>query len=216
MRGGIVIDKFDIYANLFLHRRTTGYFHQYYTGYRQPNNPDFLNNLKNTFNNERYNVLIDARNTVVNILMEDIPAIIEETNILNWACVCVPRAKELGTYADSQLMFKEAVSIAANNIQGLIDGTQYITRVIDTFTTHLGNATRDGRIDIINEGDRPYPSITLDTCIIDNINIINRNIILIDDIYTRNVNIDEDCIQALFDNEANNVIFYSIGYTRWY
>ena len=37
--------------------------------------------------------------------------------------------------------------------------------------------------------------------------------ILIDDLYTASVNIDEDAIQALFDNGARSVIFYSLGKT---
>jgi hypothetical protein len=40
------------------------------------------------------------------------------------------------------------------------------------------------------------------------------DVILIDDIYTSGCNIDEDCIQALYDNGANRVVFYAIAYTR--
>jgi len=123
--------------------------------------------------------------------------------------VCVPRAKSIKSFSNSQLMFKEAIKIAANNIPGAIDGTDCIIRVVNTRTTHLGNASG-----IPNDGDKPYPGITVATCEINKTRIMNQNIILIDDIYTRNVNIDEDCIQALLDNGANKVIFYSIGYTR--
>ena len=42
-----------------------------------------------------------------------------------------------------------------------------------------------------------------------------RNILLIDDLYTYSINIDEDMIQALYDNGANKVIFYSIGYLKY-
>ena len=40
-----------------------------------------------------------------------------------------------------------------------------------------------------------------------------KDILLIDDLYTRSVNIDEDAIQALLDNGANSVTFYSVGKT---
>jgi predicted amidophosphoribosyltransferase len=60
----------------------------------------------------------------------------------------------------------------------------------------------------------PYPGITKKTCTINYPGIYNQNIILIDDIYTNGVNIDEDCIQALLDSGAKNVIFYAIAYTR--
>lgn len=201
--------RFSINRNRFLARGITGYYHQDYTGFRQPGNPDFLNTLKNTFNTEPRGNLLDARNEVRDILMEDIPEIIEETNIQNWICVCIPRAKALRTYSAAQLMFIEAVSLAADNIQGVIDGTDCIRRVANTLTTHLRNAAA-----IPNDGDEPYPGITVATCEIDTNRIRNQNIILIDDIYTRNVNIDEDCIQALINSGARNIVFYSIGYTR--
>lgn len=201
--------RFNINRNRYLEMEITGYFHQYYTGYRQQDNPDFLNTLKNTFNTESRRNLIDARENVINILMHDISEIIRENNMPNCMCVCIPRAKALETYANSQLMFKEAVSVAANNLHGVIDGTDCIRRVVNTLTTHLRNAAT-----IPNDGEEPYSGITVATCEIDTNRIMNQNIILIDDIYTRNVNIDEDCIQALLNNGARNVIFYSIGHTR--
>ena len=61
-------------------------------------------------------------------------------------------------------------------------------------------------------GDMPYPGITKKTCDISE-EVKGRDILLIDDLYTRTVNIDEDAIQALLDNGAESVVFYSIGYT---
>ena len=207
--GDIMSNEFIVENNIFLKRNTIGYYHQKYTGFRQPGNPDFLNTLKNTFNLEPHKNLIEARDKVIEILKDDLPQIIKEQSMSNCMLVCVPRAKSLKSFSNSQLMFKEAIKIAANNIPGAIDGTDCIKRVVNTRTTHLGNASG-----IANDGDKPYPGITVATCEIDKTRIMNQNIILIDDIYTRNVNIDEDCIQALLDNGANKVIFYSIGYTR--
>ncbi|MCF6205161.1 MAG: hypothetical protein L3J59_16105 [Methylococcaceae bacterium] len=58
----------------------------------------------------------------------------------------------------------------------------------------------------------PYKGITNDTCHISD-NVRGRTIILIDDIYTGGVNIDEDAIQALLDKGARSVYFYAIGKT---
>lgn len=207
--GNIMSNEFIIENNIFLKRSTIGYYHQKYTGFRQPGNPDFLNTLKNTFDSEPHKNLIEARDKVIEILKDDLPQIIKEQSMSNCMLVCVPRAKSIKSFSNSQLMFKEAIKIAANNIPGAIDGTDCIIRVVNTRTTHLGNASG-----IPNDGDKPYPGITVATCEINKTRIMNQNIILIDDIYTRNVNIDEDCIQALLDNGANKVIFYSIGYTR--
>ena len=56
----------------------------------------------------------------------------------------------------------------------------------------------------------PYPGITSETCEISS-HTRGKNILLIDDLYTKTVNIDEDAIQALFDNGAKNVYFYAVG-----
>lgn len=203
------MNRFIIVKNDYLKKDITGYYHQLYTGFRQPGNPDFLNTLKNTFNTELHRNIIAARDKVIEILMEDITDIIKKENISNCMCVCVPRAKALETYSDFQLMLREAIKIASNNISDVIDGTDCIRRVINTFTTHLRKA-----VTIPNDGAEPYPGITVATCEIDRKRIKDKKIILIDDIYTRTVNTDEDCIQALLDNGANKIIFYSIGYTR--
>lgn len=155
-------NKFDISKNQYLGKEIIGYYHQYYTGYKQPDNPDFINTLKNTFNNDSKMNLIDAREKVVNILLGDIPQIILDTKVPNWVCVCVPRAKALSTYAGTQLMLSEAVQLAANKIQGVSDGTDCIKRLKNTFTTHLGSAAKAGKI--TNDGSEPYPGITIDTC----------------------------------------------------
>ena len=44
-------------------------------------------------------------------------------------------------------------------------------------------------------------------------NVIGKDILLIDDIYTKTVNIDEDAIQSLISKGANSVSFYAIGKT---
>ena len=206
---GTMIGRLRINSNEFMKNSMTMFYHQFYTGYKKPDNPNFLNLLKNTFNGESSRNLNEARNEVTRILTENIPEIMEERNVTECVLVCVPRAKSLKTYSNSQLMFKNGVKLAAENIKGAIDGTDFIKRTIDTCTTHLRFATQ-----FSNNGDLPYPGITIATCEINQAKIVNQTVILIDDIYTRNVNIDEDCIQALLDNGAKKVIFYAVGYTR--
>ena len=64
----------------------------------------------------------------------------------------------------------------------------------------------------VNDGPLPYKGITKDTCSISN-DVNGKDILLIDDIYTHGVDIDEDAIQALLDKGAKSVIFYAIGKT---
>ena len=93
-------------------------------------------------------------------------------------------------------------------MDGFYDGTGYISRHTQTQTTHLKNATNLTNYN--NDGPEPYPGITKDTCTISK-NVSQKDILLIDDIYTHDVKIDEDAIQALLDSGANSVVFYAIG-----
>ena len=82
-----------------------------------------------------------------------------------------------------------------------------IKRVKDTKITH------DWRLEH-NTGDMPYQNITTDTCEIKKSAITDKNIIFVDDIYSENVNVAEDCIQTLLNLGAKNVILYVIAKTR--
>ena len=104
-----------------------------------------------------------------------------------------------------QLYFSLGVSEALNVLKCAENGSYVIKRIKNTTTTHLINTSAE------NDGARPYPGITKDTCSFNIDRIIGRDIILIDDIYTSGVNVDEDCIQALFDLGAKRIVFYSIG-----
>ena len=90
---------------------------------------------------------------------------------------------------------------------GLDNQTSAIIREKNTKTTHNWRLEN-------NTGDMPYKGITNDTCKINKNAILNKNIILVDDIYTEGVNTIEDCLQTLLDNGAKNVILYVIAKTR--
>ena len=121
--------------------------------------------------------------------------------------VCViPRAKAEISYSSNQLLFKQAVCETISQLDGFFDGTNYIIRHSNTRTTHLDRSGYGG------DGDLPYPGITKETCTISG-NVRGKDILLIDDLYTETVNIDEDVIQALLDNGASSVFFYSVGKT---
>lgn len=212
-----MVNKFIINKNQYLKCNIIGYYNRYYTGYGQSDNPNFLNTLKNTFNNIKARDLDNAKNEVENILMVDIPEIMRKNKWNKGLCVCIPRAKKLSTYTPNQLLFRDAVSKVTTTLDNVIDGSDYIVRHTNTRTTHLkeeiGRITTTGRVNK-NDGELPYRGITKNTCLVNSDAIRNQNIILIDDIYTNNVNIDEDCIQTLLDKDATNVIFYAIAYTR--
>ena len=175
-----------------------------------------IENLICTFKNDitPYNALVlqKAKERLYDILKVDIPQILQIINSdLIRICV-VPRAKRETAYRDDQKLFRTTIQqyikifhVADGRID---DGTLDIKRFTDTKTTHLSRNGNDGG----GSGDLPYIGITKETCTISD-DVIGKNILLIDDLYTRTVCIDEDCIQALYDKGANKVFFYSIGKT---
>ena len=76
------------------------------------------------------------------------------------------------------------------------------------------NVSKQATEEHSNNGSEPYRVIILATCRFSE-NIRGKNILLIDDIYTKTVNIDEDMIQALLDCGANKVYFYAVAKTLY-
>ncbi len=196
--------KFTIKQNKYLNRDIQGYYNCEYVGYHKNGNPDFINRLKNMSKQHNEMDLVEDFISVYEIAVKDIAEIIQgQTNYM--ACV-IPRSKAEKHYSACQLMFKKAISSVADSL-GLENGTSVIKRIKDTKTTH------DWRLEH-NTGDMPYQDITSDTCEINKNEVSGKNIILVDDIYTENVNVAEDCIQTLLNLGAKNIILYVISKTR--
>lgn len=212
--GAIMNLYFNLGNDRFLNRACIGYSHQYYTKYGNCNNPDFLVDLKNTYdkrNSETAKKLVSAKLQLVPILERAIPLLIAKEQLEKPLIIIVPRAKALSCYSYYQLGFKHIVEEFAQNSNLVENGTDMITRHTTTATTHL--IKHYEKIGKPLDGEKPYPGITLDTCHIDE-RVKGRNIILIDDIYTKTIGIDEDCIQALYTKGANKIVLYTIGHTK--
>ena len=194
--------SFTIDKNEFLERNIDGFYHDDYTGMGNPGNPDYINDIKNTFGDFPKKKLKKACKNLYHVLKNDLPKFKEIDSLT--ICV-VPRAKAENTYTNKQLLFKGVVKIIINEL-GFVDGSDYITRNTDTKTTHLSHTKYAG------DGSMPYCGITKDTCDISD-NVKGKEILLIDDLYTKTVNINEDAIQALLDSGAKKVFFYAIGRT---
>lgn len=160
--------------------------------------------LKNDITPYSSNVLQNASQQLANILIEDLPRILQQTGRDNLTVCVIPRAK--ANHNTNQLLFKATISNVVNRLNGFNDGTDYIIRQINTRTTHRARWGHGG------DGKMPYPGITKDTCTISD-EVKDKDILLIDDLYTKSVNIDEDAIQALLDKGAKSVMFYAIGKT---
>ncbi len=201
--------EFIVDRNAYLSRSTRGFFHTSYLEFRRPGNPDFLNFLKNdclSYNKE----LPSAKRKLREILINDLPRVKELLQLKDVTVCVVPRAKI--SYFELQLKFIGTVRDSLAEVGGLEDGTGFIRRHTDTKTTHLTHLKKP-IIGLVNEGLMPYPGITSKTCSLSS-NIAGKDILLIDDVYTKRVNIDEDAIQALLDMGAKSVAFYAVAKTE--
>lgn len=142
---------------------------------------------------------------MIEILSNDLPEILQMSKKKELLVCVVPRSKRDISYTTSQLLFKKNIKDCVANLDGFLDGTECIVRHTDTRTTHMDKSGYGGN------GNLPYPGITKDTCNISG--VVDKDVLLIDDLYTEGVNIDEDAIQALLENGAKSVIFYSLGRT---
>lgn len=199
-----------ILPNHFLKRKTQAYYHIDYVGYLQPFNPDFINVLKNQDGSTNSEKLRHAQDELKEILLNDIAQIYSTAGVSPLTICVIPRAKAETEYQPQQLLFRETIKETVEQLMqkfhySLEDGTNYIIRHTNTRTTHLQDHDTDG--------EKPYPRITCETCTISE-NVYGKSILLIDDIYTSNVNIDEDAIQALYDSGARKVLFYTIAKTK--
>ncbi|PTN09295.1 hypothetical protein C8N47_105136 [Mangrovibacterium marinum] len=201
--------QFTIKPNSYLIQSTDGFHHTNFYGCKHPENPNFLYKIKNDPHHNWSEIQVAlAKQQLEAILMLDLPVMLNILMLSSMTVCVVPRAKAENVYRPDQLLFRSAVQNVTKNLGGFEDGTNYIVRNRNTKTTHLRLPING----IINDGSLPYPGITCDTCSISN-GVFGKDILLIDDIYTKTVNIDEDAIQALLNAGANSVTFYAVAYT---
>ena len=197
------MNTFTIQSNEYLSKKIQAYYHQDYTTFGAEGNPDFINHLKNQFGDTNVPTLQNGINELKKVIGEDLPQIKKNYNNINLTVCVIPRAKKENYYTENQKLFKKVISVVVDKLSGFSNGT---TRHTNTRTTHMNKSGYGG------DGNMPYPGITKDTCKISD-EVKGKDILLIDDIYTKSINIDEDAIQALLDNGAKSVIFYSVGKT---
>ena len=202
------MNTFQIKPNSYLSESIDGFYHTDYLGYNKPGNPMYLNRLKNDCHHQSETELITDANKVLEIIMTELPKVMQKKSLHRPVVCLMPRAKAPSSYTPDQLLFSKAVSDAVDSIKGLKNGTTWITRIKPTQTTHLRNS-----YNYYDDGISPYQGITKDTCFISP-KVQGRNIILVDDIYTADVNIIEDSVQALLEQGAKTIISYVVAKTK--
>lgn len=202
----------------YLNRDANCFYVLDYLRYGNPDNPQFILDLKNTYNSVSLPVLQAAKQTARDIIVRWTPEIMRRMNLSACSMVCVPRSKAFDTYTPNQMFLLCAVHEAAQLLagHGVTNAAAAIRRTVSTRTTHLRADTErvmpGGRRER-NTGDAPYPGITWRTCLIDPAAVRGRTVLLVDDIYTGGVHIDEDCIQALYNAGAENVVLFALSCT---
>lgn len=197
-----------IQKNGYLSRTVRAFYSMYYVGYNKPNNPNFINDIKNQFGTIPTEQLELSKYKLCRELYEGILNIYNLLKLDELVVVAIPRAKAESYYTSNQQLFRQGIAEVVSAIKektelNIIDGSHYIRRHTNTKTTHLAKSS------VENDGEMPYCGITKSTCSISD-EVVGKDILLIDDIYTKGVNIDEDAIQALYDKGAKSVTFFSI------
>jgi len=204
-----MINSFQMEKNDFLHSDIDGFFHTDFYGANHPNNPNFLYKLKNDpHHNWTTHDLASAASDFRRVILSDLPQILRQVAPSILTVCIVPRAKAEAVYRPDQLLFKSTLKDSVRSLPGFQDGVNFIVRHTNTRTTHLRKPVQDFE----NDGRMPYAGIAIDTCDFSH-QISGRDILLVDDVYTKTVNIDEDMVQALFKNGAKSVVFYAVGKT---
>lgn len=203
------MNEFTIYANEYLNYNIQGFYHEeYHAGNWKIDGTveNIITTLKNDIPPFKSKETLQlAVNRLIAIVEKNLIEIKQTNRHMNLTICIVPRAKIEDSYSNNQLLFKKVIHHLAVKL-GFNDGTNYIKRHTNTRTTHRDRSGHGG------DGRRPYPGITKETCHISN-KVKGKDILLIDDLYTKSINIDEDAIQALLDNDAKSVIFYAPGKT---
>lgn len=182
-----------------------GYFHDWYYTRKDPRNTMlYLTNLKNDIPPYHTpDVIRESEAELAQVIRHDFADLVSAYGAMT---VCgVPRSKRERSYPFSQMGLKRTIRAVTREL-GMEDGMDYIVRHTDTVCTHRARSGHGGA------GEMPRPGLLKDTCFISPC-IAGKDILLVDDIYTPGVGIDEDAIRALLDCGAKNVIFYAVGYT---
>ncbi len=208
------IIPFTIEKNEYLTKDIKAFYRFDYYHIGDDRMPDYINILKNDKRNIPQSKLQQAKVDLSKNLILDIIDISSKCfDDKNKILICiVPRSKNINHYNDEELGFFYAVRDTAKKLardDKFIDGSYCIVRHTDTKTTHL---KKSSWANFGGAGDLPYKGISKDTCMFSP-EVKGKNIILIDDLYTKTINIIEDMCQALFDKGAVNIVVYAIGRT---
>lgn len=200
------------------------YFTDYYTGMGTEGNPDYINHLKADDNlgyvylgghdGSRWLWNMNAASLAYRVLEYSLSTLVEQGLAPKNPTVCyVPRAKREEHYSSYQLAFKQVLRDVVRDL-GYNDGIDYIQRVKNMPTTHRKDESLcyfEGD-PVIEVEKNDQVNFMAQSCTFSE-EIRGKDIILVDDIYTRGVNIDEYAYRSLLEAGAKSVILYTLACT---
>ena len=182
-----------------------GYYHDEYYGMSSPANRIlFVNVLKNDRLRSSPGEIVAGEMQLAHAVRADFARITQLHGART--LVGVPRSKREASYPWEKMGLKRALRRAVAENPLLSDGLDFIVRHTDTLCTHRSYWGHGGM------GEGPRPGLIADTCTLSS-GIRGRDVLLVDDIFTPGVGIDEDAICAVLNAGARSVVFYAIGYT---
>lgn len=196
------------------HKTLLFYNCRYYGLYSgRDDHPYFINHLKND-RCEYTHLLPQATAILDRWLRATFSEILQFAKNVPILVCLVPRAKREEHYYPEQLQFKQVLRrvVCEEQFAGkLEDGVDCIQRELNTHPSHHRSSSWQP---VFQPGTPTefHPRSIANTCSISPA-VKDRAIILVDDIYTAGVGIDEEAIQALYDHGARKVILYTIGKT---
>ncbi len=160
------MEQFEISKNEYLKQEINAYYHAVYTKMGNPENPNYLNDLKNTYGKpeatddkdwakREQKKLDNAVKKLDEVLKMDLPNILKKVEFDSLSVCVVPRSKAESIYKPNQLLFKSTVQSVIQGLSGFNDYTNCIIRTKNTKTTHLSESTPNYN----NDGDNPYIGI---------------------------------------------------------
>ncbi len=228
--SNVKINTEVINPNHYLRRETILVHNREYIGMysRDPEHPMFINHIKNdelTFDDQlraKAEVELECHlratfeameKGLLSSIFTDPQALCEKKPLV---CM-IPRAKKLEYYYPEQLGFAKILKKVLEAIPFFESGIDMIERIANTKTSHARKFSPTFTKPFTDDDPcvsvgSTRPGFTKQSCRISP-KVRGRAIILVDDIYTPTVNIDEDAIQALYDQGASAVLLYTVAKT---
>jgi len=125
------MEKFTIQKDeKYLKQNTLAYYNAKYTTMGEEGNPDYLNDLKNTYGKpdeyddkdwaeQEQKKLDSAVSKLTKVLEKDLPNILKDSKKQSLSICVVPRSKSESTYKDNQRLFKSTVQSVAKELETL-------------------------------------------------------------------------------------------------